>query len=398
LVIKCQPVKTDVMKKDNVFKLPALKEYEKINSLFDKGNQQEPRLSADEKVIDHILYFDPDDPSTQLKTSSPQPELMATIRLPLIPWPAGLAPLPQTPAAAPVAGTPLPKTDILIVTWTVAEALALSDVLTPGFRSKTDWFYYTHNWETDFEPIIKKGAPALLANRLGSWYPTKIGNKNVICFKSELHFARDGAKIPVQKLWLQLIAETQASIIITTGTAGGIGSAVQLGDVALTEKVRFDCNKTFKSEPFAQQQYLCEKVVPVTKVSLANSELMSVTTSFLPQSNRTSTIITQPAPGLTPVEVVTTDFFAFDDTTNYFKLQNMGLAVEMGDAVLGLACSSLGEDAPAWLAIRNASDPQIDGTLTYSQQVEQAARIYEKYGYWTTVNSAIACWSVVASQ
>jgi hypothetical protein len=34
--------------------------------------------------------------------------------------------------------------------------------------------------------------------------------------------------------------------------------------------------------------------------------------------------------------------------------------------------------------------------LPYAQQVEVAARIYEKYGYWTTVNSAIACWAVIA--
>jgi len=384
------------MNKNNYLKLIPVQEYARIDSLFSKAGQA-PGLTTDEKVIDHILNFDPDDPSTQLKTSSPQPLLMATNKLPAIPWPAGYAPTPQKPANPPVAGTALPKTDILIVTWTVAEALALSDVLTPGYRSKTDWFDYTHNWETEFVPIIQKGAPSLTSNRLGSWYPSKIGDKNIICFKSELHFARDGAHIPVEKLWLQLIQETQASLIITTGTAGGIGSAVQLGDVALTGTVRFDCNKTFKNQPFAQEQYVCPKQVPTDKVNLANTTLISVTTPFLPQSSRTSEIITQPSPGLTPVEVVTTDFFAFDDTSNHFGLQSLGLTVEMGDAVLGMACATLGNNTPAWLAIRNASDPQIDGTLPYSQQVEQASRIYEKYGYWTTVNSAIACWAVVAS-
>jgi len=68
----------------------------------------------------------------------------------------------------------------------------------------------------------------------------------------------------------------------------------------------------------------------------------------------------------------------------------------MGDATLALACSELATP-PRWLAIRNASDPQIDGTLSQKDQVQMAARIYEKYGYWTTVNSAIACWAAVAS-
>jgi hypothetical protein len=52
--------------------------------------------------------------------------------------------------------------------------------------------------------------------------------------------------------------------------------------------------------------------------------------------------------------------------------------------------------APKWAAIRNASDPQIDSTgLTTKQAAEKAAQIYEKYGYWTTIPSAITCWSVI---
>jgi hypothetical protein len=68
----------------------------------------------------------------------------------------------------------------------------------------------------------------------------------------------------------------------------------------------------------------------------------------------------------------------------------------MGDAVLGLVCRELGSVAPGWLAIRNASDPQIDGTLPLDEQKRAAARIYERYGYWTTVGSAIATWAVIA--
>ena len=48
-----------------------------------------------------------------------------------IPWPKGLAPTPA--ARAPAGGAkPLPRADVLIVTWTVDEGHALSRVLTPG--------------------------------------------------------------------------------------------------------------------------------------------------------------------------------------------------------------------------------------------------------------------------
>ena len=194
-----------------------------------------------------------------------------------------------------------------------------------------------------------------------------------------------------------MIEEVNPSLVITTGTAGAIGSTILLGDVIVSNHVQFDCAKTFKQAAFHKSEYLCGRPVPLGKISYANDHLMEVTRLRLPESKRSAEIMIKPVAKNTRIDVVTTDFFAFDNTTNTFHLQELGSVVEMGDAVLGLACSGLGDKAPAWLAIRNASDPQIDGSLPYKQQVEQAGRIYEKYGYWTTVNSAIACWAVISS-
>ena len=50
----------------------------------------------------------------------------------------------------------------------------------------------------------------------------------------------------------------------------------------------------------------------------------------------------------------------------------------------------------AWAAVRNASDPQMDTQgLTPKEVRAKAGQIYEKFGYWTTVSSAIACWELV---
>ena len=40
-------------------------------------------------------------------------------------------------------------------------------------------------------------------------------------------------------------------------------------------------------------------------------------------------------------DVVTTDFFAFDDSANDYGLQGLGGTVEMGDAVLGLVINQM---------------------------------------------------------
>jgi hypothetical protein len=77
----------------------------------------------------------------------------------------------------------------------------------------------------------------------------------------------------------------------------------------------------------------------------------------------------------------------------------LGDVSEMGDAVLGMVAQELGTQAPAWIAIRNVSDPQIkaEGGMTISQEGDIADKIYKAFGRWSSVCSAIVCWAAVAA-
>jgi Phosphorylase superfamily len=342
----------------------------------------------------HIITFDSDDPRTYSPHTLPPAAIMSAETRSPVPWPAGTAPTPKPMPRKPSPSAPLPKCDYVLVTWTVEEAKALADTLTPGYPSKTAWYYYAHNFESKFVPLIRRGAPALESKRLGSYFMTSIAGKEVLCMKSELHFSQDGPDMPIAQLWKQIIAETEVKLLITTGTAGGIGAKVELGDVVTAQAVRFDCQKAFKSKSFHNSIYQTSKLnyasYPIAeKLFAANAE-------HLPKSSRPQQIFTKPVTDAKLPDVVTTDFFAFDDSSNTFGLQGLGTAVEMGDAVLGLVISQLGSSRPRWTAIRNASDPQIDDSgLTESEAANKAAQIYEKYGYWTTIPSAITCWATV---
>jgi nucleoside phosphorylase len=343
----------------------------------------------------HLIEFDSQDPSTYAPHTLPMAELQqASARSP-IPWPSGKEPAAAPLGRRPAPADPLPASDYLVVTWTVEEARCLADTLTPGFPSKTAWYNYDHNFASEYVPIIRRGAPSVQnSHRLGSYFLTVIGGKRVLCFKSELHMSQDGPKLPIAKLWKQLIAEVKPKLVITTGTAGGIGPAVELGDVVVAPSVRFDCTSKFKSAPFHDSVYATSKV-KTASFPIAE-ELFRANTSHLPSASRPPRIFTKPVAGVKDTEIVTTDFFAFDDTSNDYGLQGLGLAVEMGDAVLGLVVQELGTAAPKWAAVRNASDPQIDSTgLTKKEAGTKAAQIYERFGYWTTIPSAIACWSLI---
>lgn len=312
-----------------------------------------------------------------------------------IPWPKGLA--PQTGPKPKGSGKgPLPRADVLVVTWTVDEGHALSRVLTPGKDSRNDYLPYTHNYAA-ISKKMRPGCPALLAKRLGTFWTTTIGKRSVVVFKSDSHMSQDGPQLPNIDVWRQIITEVRPQLVITTGTAGGIGTEVEVGDVVVSPVVRFDCLSKFKKQPFALASY---SSVPAKATHFATARrLFKANAAQLPKDNPRPPRIIRVAPAALASSVVTTDFFGFDTSDDHYKLQGLGDVSEMGDAVLGLVAKDMAKSAPRWLAIRNVSDPQIkaDG-LTLKQQAAIAAQIYKGFGRWSSVCSAIVCWASIVAE
>ncbi len=304
-----------------------------------------------------------------------------------IPWPAGLAP---TPGPSPT-GTKLPQADVLIVTWTVDEGHALSRVLTPGFDSRDDWLPYTRNFDA-IAAKMRKGCPALKVGRLGTYWTTTIGDQRVTLFKSDSHMSQDGVKLANADVWRQIIDDVKPRWVITTGTGGGIGSTEEVGDVVVSRFVTFSCHGQFKS--LDGGTYASGTTVPTSRFTQAKG-LFEPNAGFLPKDNTRAPKIIRS--GSAHTGILTTDYFGFDNSTNTFGLQGKGDIAEMGDAVLGMVCHDLGATAPAYVAVRNVSDPQIEADgLTLQEQARRAGIIYKGFGRWSTVCSSIVCWAIVA--
>jgi nucleoside phosphorylase len=309
-----------------------------------------------------------------------------------IQWPSGLAPkTASSPGKGP--GGALPQADVLVVAWTVDEGHATSRVLTPGKDSRADYASYTHNF-AKLKPLFRAGCPALKAGRLGAYWKTMIAGKSVVVFKSESHLSQDGPKAPNIQVWQQLIQEVKPKLVLTTGTGGGIGTQAMVGDVVVSPIVHFDAIKKFKllfgkEPPFSS-------AAPNRKYFATAQRLFKTNADRLPPDNKRKPIIyTAPTKGITQ-SVVTTDFFGFDTSSNTYHLQGLGHLSEMGDAVLGYVTKQM-PSPPAWLAVRNVSDPQIKSEGTLAQQANAAATIYKAFGRWSTVDSAIVCWSLIAA-
>ena len=337
-------------------------------------------------------------------------------------WPAGLAPIPVDDVGVDP-DAPLPHADYVVVTWTAAEARALANVLTPGVDAATKWHPYHHNYDA-LLPTIRAGAPARSARRLASWYRISIGGRSGLCMKSELHLNQDSIKtgdgtatLPVADLFRQIIAEVGPKLIITTGTAGGTLADAELGDVVITRAARFRLADEFRNETFNGTTYTSPADIPVAQLAAATA-LLDVSTTRLHEADFGPPTTRYPFGSLLPgfaneprllcdgrdfpafLPILTTDYFEFGTSTNH--LGDVGCGVEMGDAVLGLVAAELGAAAPRWLVVRNASDPPINGALPTSpfvpdMQAHWALFYYEQYGYWTSVNSALACWALIAA-
>lgn len=341
-------------------------------------------------------------------------------------WPPGLAPQPRELEDEPQTSDPLPRADVLAVTWTVAEVNALADTLTPGFESRS-WYRYDRFFATKYKDKIRRGAPALKANRLGSYFPTRVGDVDLLCFKSELHLNQDGVKtgpgtatLPVADLFRQMIQEVKPRLVITVGTAGATFGDHELGDVMITRAARFRLSQEFKNEPFNGKTYRCDFALPQSRLTAAKALLDAHKDKLVePAFGPPTKLYHFQGPLIQPPDndpdfkldgrdfqaflpMLTTDFFEFGTSSNH--LEQEGCGVEMGDAVLGLVVKEMqdaGQAAPRWLVIRNASDPQINGDLpsqprALNMQAHWAVWYYETYGYWTSVNSAIATWAMLA--
>ncbi|MEA2328249.1 MAG: hypothetical protein QOE68_3208 [Thermoanaerobaculia bacterium] len=333
-----------------------------------------------------------------------------------IPFPKKLGPVPKAMKPKPGPNDSLPRVDVIAMMDTSAEGHAMADVLTPGVAI-TDYYPYAKDYVKHYLPLIGPRGPSRYSKRLGSYYITEINKMKVLVYKTELHMHEDAIKLkdgsyslPIKDMLTQIIKEARPKVFLTTGTSGGVYCDMHLGDVSVSRAARFTCFKDFKTAPFNHQTYKSDWKIP-TKYTAQAQKLMASYSEHL-----TGKIVprgTPPNPkcgcspttyptlihfdgqgGIPPFHpILTTDIFEFG--TNKNNLDKLGMAVEMDDACLGLAVKE-NKLKVNWACVRNLSDPTINGALDHKLQENCAEYYYVKFGYWTTVMSALTTWGIIA--
>ena len=353
-------------------------------------------------------------------------------------WPTGLRP-EVTAFGAYHAGQKIMDAveadiDVMIVLYTDQETSALLEIFTgnnawsPARRAQ--WCGYGHNFAQFKSSIAGIGGDTGLREGLfGYFSAVRIGNKTVALFKSELHPKQNGPKLPFIPVMQQLITELKPSLVITTGTAGAIGGSINCGDVVINSSARFHIRGQYPNFPAIQPmsenkteiantvaintQYIEYAAANLTKLSLPGlsqcyAKLQALGGYGFVKKNSIPNAIyltgKNPVPGQ-QMATVSADYLTVDDTHNSEGLQPLGNMNETDDAFLFYAIDNITTARPKFLSIRNASEPQISappfppgtqpGTII-DKLKGIAGSIYGIYQYCTTLNSAFACWGVIA--
>jgi len=330
-----------------------------------------------------------------------------------VPWPAALAPTPRPLNPAPNKTDDLSRFagyDVILMTYTSAEADTLATLFTPG-HPLSSWYEYCHNIAEYIPLVTGKKAPfnstdpadARYRHSLGLYFPCTVGTKRVLLVKSGLHLDHDletvvpGQVIPFAKMLTEMIQTVNPKLFITTGTGGGIGSDVNLGDVVIAGKTLFDCQHQFKNETWHN--------TPYTTTPISNQALAQMTSDLL-KVNAAAIAAATPIPGLAEPKIwsgqtatiVTTDVFAYDTANDQpYQLQGLGQACDMGDAMVGQVMQTF--DKISWYAVRNASDPQmpVPADHGFKDPDSESNYIYVNYGAITSAASVIACWAILST-
>ncbi len=322
---------------------------------------------------------------------------------------------------------PLPQADVVIITWTVAEWAALDHVFINSGSTRSK---YDKEWRKEWH-LYSRQAPKSTFSQLWGYFRMVSIEKsdgkplNVLLFKSGSHLAHPPWIDGLTEMIQCIVQDTQPQCVYSIGTAGGSTLEESLGDAVITTSAHIVLKKSENTHVnYNNQTFQCPNYFPATdliestqtqlffKMSNAVTHgeleyLFYLLQKATPDADvNIEDLVNRPLdpsalhhPKAIPSQkpLLTTDYYFIatgDDASQYCFL-------EMDDAVIAHEAGQLGVD---YAFIRNISDPlvaeqtQAGKTIPNKVRDEWSSLIYENFGEYTSVNSALLAWATLAGK
>ncbi len=338
--------------------------------------------------------------------------------------------------------TPLPKADVVVITWTVAEWSALDHVFVNSDTTRTtsskafhkEWSYRA-NEDSSFEGYYLWGYYRMV----------KITNQNgkeldVLLWKASAHLAHPPYGKGLEKMVEVILEESKPSQLYTIGTAGGASVNECLGDAVFTNcgvvKIEQDPDSEKSKEKYEANEYLegatvscdtwfpsmdlfkqveenllfkLDQVVTMEELNEVLYETIHNPEKGNPAWEGTCTIEDFINEAIDPknlgspkgldkkdVPMLTTDYYYIATPEDGDKYA----ALEMDDTVVGIVAKRMGVDC---VMVRNISDPVVPFVKKDGKPFADGLRnafsggIYEHFGFYSSMNGAILTWATIAA-
>jgi nucleoside phosphorylase len=352
--------------------------------------------------------------------------------LPAIDW-ARIGHSAPQPIAVParVSTDPLPKADVVIITWTNAEWSALDHVFVNSASSRgpqthpgswrTAWLPYTRNvgnYTSD------QGADPLWGYFRVVTMAGSSGPLTVLLFHSNAHLQYQPYIAGLRAMVTDIIKDTQPKQLYSIGTAGGGTLNQELGDAVVTNSAQLlpgvAPNDT---DPANGKTFTCSTWYPSTSLFAAAQSLMFPLSEVV-TSAELQTLFGQLKSKISVGAVALSDLVngpldpknlsaptthsmkgvPLNTSCNYGMAPGSGStqysAYEEDDAAVGQAAQTCGVN---FAFIRNVSDSVVpDHTaggvvIPFNLRKSWAGILYDRYGWITASNGALATWAAVAA-
>jgi nucleoside phosphorylase len=339
---------------------------------------------------------------------------------------------PSSPSLVPVkysdGSTPLPKADIVVMTWTEAEWLALDHVFVqnsiPQAGSSAtfekQWYLFNRGSPASVSPSMKLWGFYQLVQIKGA------GGKTfkVLLFKSDAHLAHPPFISALEAMVAIIIKEAEPSRLYSIGTAGGANTTQRLGDVAISNSAKLQLTKKVNDTvAYNGETFTCKTWFPATGLLAATASKLFLSLGAIANLIELADMLTQvhskykqslpftlddllnsalnpsnlavaAALPLKDVPILTTDtyYIAPGDTTY--------AALEMDDAVIAYAA---GKQKVEYAFVRNISDPMVPAETAAGVKIPNEVRedwsgtIYSHFGLYSSFNGALAAWATIAA-
>lgn len=378
------------------------------------------------------------DPDARSARHPAAPPLVVPQVLPALRWAdLGAEPPEPLPLGTRRADDPLPRADVVVLTWTAAEWFALDHVFVSSARP--GHYGEDHAWRQAWLPYTRHvgdysagdDAPALW----GSFRMVRVHDRSrrpwrVLLFKCNAHLAHPPWVEGLTAMLRAILADARPDRILTIGTAGGARFDQRLGDSVITNAALLDLARPQNSaDPDDGALFRCTSWFPSTALleplqdkllqpldRVANPQTLGTLfgqlqakhagdpavaamtlDDLLNDALRPSALGSPRVQPLKDVPLLTTDFYyiAAGDSADAYAF------LEMDDAIIAREAHRAGV---RFACLRNISDPIVpdrtrDGApIADGVRADWSGLIYTNFGLFTSVNGALATWATIAGE